>query len=74
VSYRKYMDVRGYMREISLLECDPASLSVEAEVPGMPSYGNGASRLRKSVLREMEGGEDSVYRRAFLWRATGEMV
>jgi len=74
VSYGKYLSARGSVREVSLVECDPASLSVEAEVPGMPSYGKDASRLRKSVLREVEGGEDSIYRRAFLWRTAGEMV
>ena len=67
VSYRKYMDVREHMREISLLECDPASLSVEAEVPEISDYGMSALRLRKGILREVEGGDDSVYRRAFLW-------
>ena len=67
VSYGKYLSARGSVREVSLVECDPASLSVEAEVPEIPDYGMSASRLRKGILREVEGGEDSVYRRAFLW-------
>ena len=74
VSYRKYVDARESVREVSLVECDPASLSIAAEVPEVPGYGVGASRLRKRVLMEVEGGEDSVYRRAFLWRKAGEMV
>jgi len=74
VSYRKYIGARESVREVSLVECDPASLSIVAEVPEVPGYGSDALKLRKSVLRNIECVDDSVYRRAFLWRKVGEVV